>query len=47
MNNLVDLSGAALVKTRKDSASWSLGEITAFRPVRAEGITTCYLSDVL
>jgi len=24
MNNLVGLSGAALVKTRKDSASWRL-----------------------
>lgn len=27
MNNLVDLSGAALVKIRKDSASWSLEKL--------------------
>lgn len=47
MNNSVDLSGAVLVKMRKDSASWSLGEITAFKSVRAEDIITCYLRDVL
>lgn len=47
MNNLVDLSGAALVKTRKDSASWSLGEISAVRPVWVEDNITCCLSNVL